>query len=311
MTPLRDDSGAVLVFVAILFAGLLGLMAIAIDVGAWYQAQRNLQASADAAALAGAQDLPNTATATATATTYANDNATGLDSLNTTFPDSATIDVSLSKPTPGYFSRALGIDSVTVHGHARAQVGTPGEVENAVPIGIKSTVACATSSNGCFGAPKTLTFDDSTTTSFSSSSTFGLLDLSGGATTTTACNGNVGQGTQAGWVTSGFPGTLSVNRYYGATTGERIALRNALNAVIGQILLIPVFDSANLNWCTGAGGFHVIGWAAFVIDQTIPNGEWNPHVKILHGHFETFIAHDVVSTPGVPGFGVKVISLIQ
>ena len=55
----------------------------------------------------------------------------------------------------------------------------------------------------------------------------------------------------------------------------------------------------------------MVGWAAFVIDQLIPNSEWNPHVKTLHGHFEQYIAHNVDSTPGLTGFGVKVISLLQ
>jgi hypothetical protein len=48
-----------------------------------------------------------------------------------------------------------------------------------------------------------------------------------------------------------------------------------------------------------------------VIDQTIPNSDWSPHVKILHGHFTQYIVHNVVSTPGITGYGVKVINLIQ
>ena len=43
---------------------LLGMAGLVIDVGSWYRDQRDLQADADAAALAGAQELPNdTATA--------------------------------------------------------------------------------------------------------------------------------------------------------------------------------------------------------------------------------------------------------
>ena len=86
-----------------------------------------------------------------------------------------------------------------------------------------------------------------------------------------------------------------MNNYYGATTGQRTSIRNTLNTVIGQVLLIPVFDTANLAWCN-AGGFHVIGWGAFVIDQTITNAEWNPHTKTLHGHFIQYIDHNVLQT---------------
>ena len=307
---LRDDRGTALVMITLLFTALLALVALAFDFGSWYRAQRNLQAAADAAALAGAQDLPNTATAASSASSYANANATGLNSWSPSFPDTNTIDISLSKDVSASFAKLVGINSKTVHAHARAQIGSPGSMKNVVPVGIKSSAACATGSTGCFFTPKTLTFDDSTTASFGSS-TWGLLDLSGGSASSSGCSGNVGEGTEAGWVTSGYPGILTVNNYYGATTGQRTSIRNSLNAVVGKLLLIPVFDNANLSWCGNKGGFHVIGWAAFVIDQAIPNSDWNPHLKILHGHFETYIPTDVVSTPGVPGFGVKTVALIQ
>jgi hypothetical protein len=57
----RNESGQVLVFVAILLAAVIGLSAFVIDLGYAYYAQRSLQASADAAALAGAQELPDPA----------------------------------------------------------------------------------------------------------------------------------------------------------------------------------------------------------------------------------------------------------
>jgi Putative Flp pilus-assembly TadE/G-like len=309
MRRIRSEVGQVLIFTAFFMVVLLGVAALVIDVGSWFRTHRNLQAGADAAALAGAQDLPNTSTATSTATNYAAANVTGLNSWSPTFPDSATIDVRLSKSSPEFLAHVLGIGAKTLSAHARARVGTPGSIKNALPIGVRQSIVCAASSTGCFGAAKTLTFDETTTASYGSS-TWGLLDLSGSATTTTTCDGKVGESTQRDWVLNGYPGLLAVNRYYGSTTGQRTSVRNALNARIGQILLVPVFDTGNKGWCT-AGGFRVVGWAAWVIDSTIPNAEWNPSVKILHGHFTEFIAHDVESVPGVPGFGVKVINLID
>jgi putative Flp pilus-assembly TadE/G-like protein len=307
---LTEERGSVIVFTALILVGMLAVCALAVDFGSGFTKQRQLQGAADAAALAGAQDLPNTAAASSTAQSYASSNVSGLSSWSPSFPDSNTIDVTLSKNVPGTFSKFAGIDSVTVHAHSEAQVGTPGQVANALPIGVKTTVACTSASTGCFNTAKTLKFDDTSTTTFGSNSTFGLLDLSGSSTSSSACSGSVGQSQQAGWVNGGYPGLLSVNRYYGATTGQRIALQNALNSVIGTTLLIPVFDTANMSWCN-QGGFHVVGWAAFVIDQTIPNSDWSPHVKILHGHFTQYIVHNVVSTPGITGYGVKVINLIQ
>jgi Putative Flp pilus-assembly TadE/G-like/von Willebrand factor type A domain len=67
----RAESGQVLVLVAVALAVLLGMAALTIDVGFAYYAQRSLQASADAAALAGAQELPVGGDATAMAHRYA------------------------------------------------------------------------------------------------------------------------------------------------------------------------------------------------------------------------------------------------
>ena len=61
LTRMRNDSGQALVFVALILTVLVGMAALVIDGGSWYQADRRLQTAADAAALAGAQDLPTRA----------------------------------------------------------------------------------------------------------------------------------------------------------------------------------------------------------------------------------------------------------
>jgi hypothetical protein len=74
------------------------------------------------------------------------------------------------------------------------------------------------------------------------------------------------------------------------------------------VLLFPVFKSAS------ATGFHVIGWAAFVIDTVVSwQGNEQPGNHVLTGHFVTFIATDVaaggtISDPNLD-FGVHVITL--
>ena len=54
----RSERGQSLVIVLIFMTALIGMAAAVIDVGSWYRADRKLQANADAAALAGAQELP-------------------------------------------------------------------------------------------------------------------------------------------------------------------------------------------------------------------------------------------------------------
>jgi hypothetical protein len=74
-------------------------------------------------------------------------------------------------------------------------------------------------------------------------------------------------------------------------------------------LLFPVWDQAD----AANKSFHVVGWAAFVID---PNGvNWGSQTKQLTGHFVTFIATDLASGGTVPDpgydFGVHVITLTK
>jgi hypothetical protein len=65
-----DERGQVIVFVLVAFVVLLGMCAMVVDLGYLYWNQRDLQASADAAALAGAMALPDAATSENVAKQY-------------------------------------------------------------------------------------------------------------------------------------------------------------------------------------------------------------------------------------------------
>ncbi len=66
---LKNQEGQVLPATAIMIVGLLGMVALSVDAGRAFVGSRELQASTDAAALAGAQSLPNT-TAASSAMAY-------------------------------------------------------------------------------------------------------------------------------------------------------------------------------------------------------------------------------------------------
>jgi hypothetical protein len=70
---LNDQRGQMLPVMALMLTGLLGMSALAVDIGRAYASYRDLQASTNAAALAGATGLPNT-TATTFATNYSSVN---------------------------------------------------------------------------------------------------------------------------------------------------------------------------------------------------------------------------------------------
>ncbi|HYH21427.1 MAG TPA: pilus assembly protein TadG-related protein [Azospirillum sp.] len=53
----RDESGAVLVIIALAMTAILGLLSVTVEVGTWYAERRSLQTAADAAAVAGALEI--------------------------------------------------------------------------------------------------------------------------------------------------------------------------------------------------------------------------------------------------------------
>ena len=80
-----DESGVVIVLVAVLMVVILGVAALAIDIGSIYKAQRQAQSAADTGALAASQDLPSsTVAATTDGGNYATTNYPGATASVTT-----------------------------------------------------------------------------------------------------------------------------------------------------------------------------------------------------------------------------------
>ena len=131
----RDERGQVIVFVVIAFVVLVGMIGIVIDIGYAYKTQRDLQAAADAAALAGAQQLPDSTAAKTTATQYGASSAGG--NKITKVPVTETITTSCISSIPGcnpvnsvavtetadvptFFAKVFGLNSFSVHVKATA-----------------------------------------------------------------------------------------------------------------------------------------------------------------------------------------------
>jgi Flp pilus assembly protein TadG len=137
MRRARGERGQILAVVALALVALLGIAAFAIDVGYAYYAKRQLQSATDAAALAGAQDLPVAVTAIATATSYANANTPSNLAFNFTYLTSCTatavvatgcqaavnpnqLTVNGTASTNTWFAKIFGINQFNVSTHANA-----------------------------------------------------------------------------------------------------------------------------------------------------------------------------------------------
>lgn len=142
MHRLNRDSGATLVFTAIVIALMFAFAAFAVDIASLYQERRQLQNGADAAVLAIAEDcawgLPcDQATAEATAQIYADANAADLSTTVEAveldlIEQTVTVHTLSHDPNTGlnavshFFAVVMGIDSSPVRAQATAQWGVLG-----------------------------------------------------------------------------------------------------------------------------------------------------------------------------------------
>jgi len=303
MTAARDERGQVFVLSAVIMTALIGMTALVLDVGSWFRAQRQLQATADAAALAGAQALPDsTQTASQWALSYANDNGGGVAAADVTFNGSNQIGVVARKQSPGFFSRIFGINLVDVNAKAVARVDSPQEAKYVAPMVVSCNHELIQNCDG----KHTPTFNKDTTLNFDpmgAPGAFGMLNLAGG-------NGTPGSSDEANWILHGFNKYLDVGDYR-SDPGAKFSSQNILGALddrVGTVLLFPVFRTLNLQGQNAS--YDIIGWIGFHLDSYVAHG----NNATLTGYFTTFIAQGILADqgPGVPpSFGVKSIELIQ
>ena len=152
-----DERGAVAVLVALLLPFLLGMAGLAVDVGSWYLTQGRLQAAADAAALAGAADLPSSPSGADTyAQTIAAKDASGATATPTTpyNGSSSEIKVTLSESGSLWFSSVLGIKAPTITASAVAE-STP-STGNFIYAGSTSCGAISITNSGTLDVSTTV-----------------------------------------------------------------------------------------------------------------------------------------------------------
>lgn len=305
MTRLANERGQAMVMSVAFLTVLLGMSAIVLDVGSWYRADRHAQITADAAALAGAQALPDSyGTARSLALDYANKNEGGLAESAVQFPDSSTIRVTVQRPAPGFFSKLFGIDSVQVRAVASARVGPPSSALYVAPIVVNIDHPMLKCAPGCFGTETELEYYHLKTggggkTEPDGAGSFGFINLDGSDT-------NPGTSTLGDWIRYGFDKYMPANSNYPARTGNPFSSSNVgdvLQAKMneGDELLFPIYDKL-----TGSGSgakYHIVGWVAFHLTGMDLSGT----NEKLFGYFTHTIWQGVQGSSGSsysPGVGV-------
>jgi hypothetical protein len=306
---LRGERGQVLPLAALLIASLLGMCALVLDVGSWYRTKRQDQSVVDAAALAGAQALPDDPSQAITlALNYASQNGftipAGDVSISSGVMANDTITVSHNEPAPSFFAKVFGVNAVTVSARAAARSDVPGAARWVAPIVVPtSNPQLQCNPPPCSGTTQITLLDLHRPGNGNASGSFALLDLTQGDT------GNVGAGTLADWMANGDSDAMPLGTYYAApsTNFNSSSFQSALQARVGSEVLFPVYRPPIINGGSN-GQFNIIGWVGFHIDSETANGSSGT----LVGHFTRYIAQGLQQqTFSGNDFGVRVIQLIK
>ncbi|HVD26534.1 MAG TPA: pilus assembly protein TadG-related protein [Gaiellaceae bacterium] len=315
---LRSERGQSLVIMLLFMTALVGLAAIVLDVGSWYRAHRAAQATADAAALAGAQVLPDTPRAASLALTYADKNGGGLAAAGITFSSTAfagdTITVKVSRTAPAFFAKLFGFKSTTIVGRAKARAWDLSAARYVAPIVVhfkhpllNCTRSANPTCNPTFEKPTTLNLEDlHQPGGGNGSGAFGLINLNQHDST-----GTIGAGTLADWLLNGYDQDMALGRYYSAPSANfnNSQFRSSLDAVLGKEILFPVY-----RLLTGPGSnaqYDIIGWVGFVPTSYSLGGSSGT----LTGYFTRYVAEGIPATSGggggASGLGVHKVELTE
>jgi Flp pilus assembly protein TadG len=296
-----SEAGQSTVLAVLFLAALIAMMAAVLDVGSWMRTDRNLQAEADAAALAAAQELPDfPATSIAKAVEYGGKNGghvgAGNVAIQTTVITNDTVKVTIQRTVDGVFSGLVGVDSATVHATASARAGVLSEARYAAPIAVDikhPLLQCKP--RPCFNVPTTLDLEKV------GPGAFRLLNLDD-------THGGTGPSTVADWILKGYEGYMPLDNYF-SDPGAKFSssqIKNAMQQRIGDELLFPVYD---LTQKEGANfEYHVVGWVGFLVTSFAASG----NSGTVSGSFTRVIWEGISGTTAPDhDFGAHTVSLID
>jgi len=305
----RDERGQAIVLMTLSLVVIMGMAALVLDVGNWYHTKRRLQGTADAAALAGAQLLPNDPSgAQSQALNYADKNGGDVAGANitviSTVAPNDTISVRARRTDPGIFSGILGIASADIDARAKARVGPPTKARYVAPMVVDCDHPLIHNCNGDstpdFLVPTTMDYDP-----MGAPGAYGMLNLGG--------DQNPGSSEEAQWILHGFDKYLGLGDYR-SDPGAKFSssnIQDALHDRMGTVLLFPVYrvlDGTGQN-----AVYEIIGWIGFHLTAYEVHG----NNAVLHGYFTEFIAQGILASTGggesgpSSSFGVKSIQLIE
>ena len=331
MRRLNDERGATAVFVGILILVLFGLAAMVIDVGNGFWERRMLQNSADAAAIAAAQDfvVGESATAEATARDFADANNPRGAFVEEFLPEANSVTVvtktgdSPEARLQSWLASIIGHDDYFARARARAAWGILGggitipiaicernwdyftEDGKKIPSGPPAHLVEFAVPNPA--AQPVADYQDCSNPSFDTyPGGFGFLERDADCMATTYVEGD---GT---WV-DGSPGNNAVDPHSSCGSSQ---LFQMLRDIIDndKTVLIPIFDA--FEGSGEAGRFRLVGYGAFKLEgykilaatggqnsYGMDPGECSGPKSCLKGYYEYWVDLGAEDLDGGTDFG--------
>jgi Flp pilus assembly protein TadG len=296
---METQRGQTLVLITVFMMALLGMCALAIDVGSWYQQKRAIQSASDAGALAGAAYLPSGwSPATSAAGSEFTKNLHGATLTYTpssVYVSNDSITVTATAPAKSFFAKAFTSKAVTVKAVATATMMNAGG--GALPWGViqnsytpGTTYPIYVNNTGPNNGSLRLPGWDTASSKCSSTSANGLGgaalytgEITPGVVTTCPVLLNQVLSTKTGQ--NSGPTTQGVTNRCGATLqspGTIVSFNAAGSATLVQpgscqlVLLPVVVDAATgaSSWPkTGTGDVRVVGFSWWVISAVVGQGQ--------------------------------------
>ncbi|MCU9613531.1 Tad domain-containing protein [Caldibacillus lycopersici] len=258
---LQREDGAITLLTVFAMVVMLALMALVIDIGSLYLEKSKMQNIADAATLAGIQEMPNDYEQAKTEikkTIQANGGNPDEYTISTN--DNFTrIDVAGSKIGTLFFAKALGISEPTIQAMARAELLPLTTGKGAIPLGIQPNM------DFTFGTFMKIKVSDS------ASGNFGAIALTGPGAKNYETD-----------LTNGYQFDLSVGTILNTETGKMAGpTERAVNARIAKcpnatyldyptncsrVVLVPIFEPVSINQ-NQIKQVKVVGFASFFLEN--------------------------------------------
>ena len=281
---LHERRGQVVILAALMVTALAGMSALVIDVGNLMMTKSQLQTAADAAALAGANDLNNSSpsTASTTATSYAKMKpGQSTDNVTVSVTNTLTtreVQVTAGRVASFLFAPIIGISSSTVSASATAAVYPAGSVPSAPPFVIQAPQDIVwqgpnsqysqtyTMEINPAGKANHFTYVDVVFAKPTSNNTYLSLLTNGNPNSTTLS-------TQLYYVAPAEGGQTSVQSFANRISNDHNS--NIANATVGEprLMMIPLVQTLPTaqqdgpDWSYSTKGLQIVGFVGFWLDS--------------------------------------------